>query len=162
VAIQYLLARFAWTIFAHSINFIQQGLKRTLCIYVGDGETSNKDFSGEQCRQLFISGPKSRSQSPRKRQRDALIAPPEEKEDNEEHVRGRRRRRSFSSSSRNSSFDEKLWATSQDTLPDPDTETESEDGTLNIRAGGERQPKRRCLVGPCGEPDTTSEFVVRV
>ncbi|KAF2740331.1 hypothetical protein EJ04DRAFT_572178 [Polyplosphaeria fusca] len=117
VAVQYLLARFAWTIFAQSINFIQQGLKRSLCIHVGDGETSIKDFTGDQCRQLFFSGPKSRSQSPRKRQRDTLIPPPEEEED-KEHFRGRARRRSFDSSSQKSSFNDKLWATSQDTVPE--------------------------------------------
>ncbi|KAF1958577.1 hypothetical protein CC80DRAFT_441077 [Byssothecium circinans] len=158
VAIQYLLARFAWTIFAQSINFIQQGLKRSLCIHVGDGETSIRDFSGEQCRQLFSSGPKSRSQSPRKRQRDAFVAPLEEEEDNEEHFRGRRRRRSFYSSWQDSSFDEKLWTTSQDTLPD--TDTENEDEALNIRAGGGRQSKRQCLVRPCGETDINSKSIV--
>lgn len=56
MAIQYLFARFAWTVFAQSINFVQQGLKRSLCIHVSDGETSAKEFSGEQCRQLFSSG----------------------------------------------------------------------------------------------------------
>lgn len=158
VAVQYLLARFAWTIFAQSINFIQQGLKRSLCIYVGDGETSIKDFSGEQCRQLFSSGAKSRSQSPRKRQRDTFAVPQEDEKDNEEHFRGRTRRRSFSSSSQDSSFDEKLWTTSQDTISD--TDTENGDDALSFRADGKRQSKRRCLAGRRGETPINSKYIV--
>lgn len=131
VAIQYLFARFAWTVFPQSINFVQQGLKRSLCIHVGDGETSIKEFSGEQCRQLFSSAPKSRSQSPRKRQRDTFAVPSEDEINNEEYFRGRMRRRSFSSS-QDSSIDEKLWTTSQDTIQD--TDTESDDDALSVRA----------------------------
>ena len=140
VAIQYILARFAWTVFAHSMNFIQYGLKRTLCIHIGDGETSTKDFSGEQCRQLFIPGSKSRSQSPRKRQRDTFVEPPGDG-DEEEHVRGRKRRRSFCSQSLGRSFDEKLWTTSQDTLSDSDTEIESDSSSTSEYTGGKTQPK---------------------
>jgi hypothetical protein len=158
VAIHYILARFAWTIFAQSINFIQQGLKRSLCIYIGDGETSIKDFSGEQCRQLFTSGPKSRSQSPRKRQCDTFVAPPEDEEGNEEHIRGRTRRRSFYSSSQESSFNERLWTMSQDTMPD--TDTENEDDALNIRTDGKRQSKRQCLTGRYDETDVNSKSIV--
>ena len=93
VAIQYVLARFAWAIFAQSVNFVQQGLTRRLCIYVGDGDTSIADLSGDQCRQLLSPGAKSRSQSPRKRQRDAFVALTGDWEDNreEEYFRGRRR-----------------------------------------------------------------------
>jgi len=123
VAIQHILARFAWTIFAQSIDFMQQGLKRRLCICI-DGETSVKDFSGEQCRQLLSSGPKSRSQSSRKRQRDASVVPPEGEEDIEEQFRGRTRRRSFYSQSQEYSFDEKLRTTPRNTTPDTDTENE--------------------------------------
>lgn len=93
VAIQYVLVRFAWAIFAQSVNFVQQGLTRRLCIYVGDGDTSIADLSGDQCRQLLSPGAKSRSQSPRKRQRDAFVALTGDGEDNreEEYFRGRRR-----------------------------------------------------------------------
>lgn len=122
VAIQYVLARFAWTIFAQSVNFVQQGLTRRLCIYVGDGNTSIADLSGDQCRQLLSPGAKSRSQSPRKRQWDAFVAPAGDEEDNgeEECFRGRKRQRSFDAPSQDSSFNEKLWTTSQETIPDTD------------------------------------------
>ncbi|KAK3216213.1 hypothetical protein GRF29_8g2618833 [Pseudopithomyces chartarum] len=141
VAIQYILARFAWTIFAHSMNFIQQGLKRTLCIHVGDGEISTKDFSGEQCRQLFTPGSKSRSQSPRKRQRDTFVEPPGDGDEDGEYIRGRKRRRSFCSRSLDRSFDEKLRTTSQDTLSDSDTEIECDNSSTSEYTGGEMQPK---------------------
>jgi hypothetical protein len=146
VAIQYVLARFAWTIFAQSVNFVQQGLKRRLCIYVGDGETSIADYSGDQCRQLLSSGAKSRSQSPRKRQRDAFVATAEDGEDNREgeYFRGRRRRRSFEASlSQDSSFDEKLWTTSQETITN--TDIDDNDDELANRDDAERHSKRRCL-----------------
>ncbi|KAH0565004.1 hypothetical protein GP486_001602 [Trichoglossum hirsutum] len=154
VAIQYILTRFAWTIFAQSINFVQQGLTRRLFIYVGDGETSIADFSGDQCRQLLSSGAKSCSQSPRKRQRDAFVAPARDGEDNreKEYVRGRRRRRSFGSSSQDSSFDEKLWTTSQETIPDTDID-DSNDGLGSCDDGAESQSKRQCVASPCDHND---------
>ena len=114
VTIQYILARFAWTIFAQSVNFMQQGLKRRLYIYVGDGETSIVDFLGDQCRQLLASGAKSQSQSPQKQQQDTYVAPAGDREDNreEQYFQGRRRWCSFGASSQDSSFDKKLWTTS--------------------------------------------------
>ncbi|KAF2194705.1 hypothetical protein K469DRAFT_725931 [Zopfia rhizophila CBS 207.26] len=137
VAIQYILARFAWTIFAQSVNFVLQGLKRRLCIYVGDGETSISDLSGDQCRQLLSSGAKSRSQSPRKRQRDAFAASAAGGEDvrEEEYFRGRRRRRSFDTS------------LSQDTVPD--TDIDKDDELDNCNDDVEPHSKRRCLASSC-------------
>lgn len=108
VAIQYILAQFAWTIFAHSINFIQQGLKRTLCIHVSNREISTKDFSEEQYRQLFTPGSKSQSQSPQKRQRDTFVEPPGDRDKDRKYTRGRKRRRSFYSQSLDQSFNKKL------------------------------------------------------
>ncbi|THW72350.1 hypothetical protein D6D19_06589 [Aureobasidium pullulans] len=70
VAPEYLFARFAWTVFAHSAQFLQQGVKRVLYI-VRDGETSEQEVNGDQCTQLYLSR-KSRSLSPSasKRKRD--------------------------------------------------------------------------------------------
>lgn len=144
VAVQYLLARFAWTVFAQSINFVQQGLKRSLYIHVGEDEMDIKEFSGEQCRQLFSPGPKSRSQSPRKRQRDTFVAPPEDKEENGESIRGRTRRRNTSFVSQGSRFSETLWNTSQDTISDTDSDKDSELDAVSHDA--ERPAKRRCQV----------------
>ncbi|KAH0282108.1 hypothetical protein M436DRAFT_78113 [Aureobasidium namibiae CBS 147.97] len=68
VAPEYLFARFAWTVFAYSAQFLQQGVKRVLYI-VRDGETSKQEVNGDQCTQLYLSR-KSRSLSPSKRKRD--------------------------------------------------------------------------------------------
>ena len=56
VAIQYVLARSAWTIFASCIYFLRQGLKQRLCNYVGEDEESITYVLGDQCRQLLSSG----------------------------------------------------------------------------------------------------------
>ncbi|XTI94387.1 hypothetical protein V2W45_1473570 [Cenococcum geophilum] len=142
VAIQYVLPRFAWTIFAQSVDFMQQGLKRRLCIYLGEGETSIADFSGDQCRQQLSLGFISRSRSPRKRQRDAFVAPAGHGEDNrednreEEYLRGRRRRRS-------------LWATSQDTISD--TDIDDNNNELDNCNDTERHSKRRYLSSLCNQ-----------
>jgi hypothetical protein len=68
VAPEYLFARFAWTVFAYSAQFLQQGVKRVLYIVI-DGETSEEEVNGDQCTQLYLSR-KSRSLSPSKRKRD--------------------------------------------------------------------------------------------
>jgi hypothetical protein len=68
VAPEYLFARFAWTVFAYSAQFLQQGVKRVLYIVL-DGETSEQEVNGDQCTQLYLSR-KSRSLSPPKRKRD--------------------------------------------------------------------------------------------
>lgn len=89
VATEYLFARFAWSIFAYSTPFLLNSLKRTLSLYV-DGEVKVVEYTGEQCRQ-FVTGAKSRSQSPRKRQRNIVQPGPED----DGEFRGRKRRRSF-------------------------------------------------------------------
>jgi len=69
VAPEYLFARFAWTVFAYSAQFLQQGVTRVLYI-VRDGETTSEhEVNGDQCTQLYLSR-KSRSFSPSKRRRD--------------------------------------------------------------------------------------------
>lgn len=113
VAVQFLFARFAWTIFAKSINFVTQGLRRTLCILTKDEDLKIQELTGDECKQ-FLTTPKSRSQSPRKRTRDDLITAIEEDEadiDFQESFRGRRRQRSFDISlSGASSFDSMGWS----------------------------------------------------
>ncbi|KAI9859116.1 MAG: hypothetical protein M1813_007072 [Trichoglossum hirsutum] len=145
VAIECVLARFAWTIFAQSVDFVQKGSTRRLCIHVGDGEISITEFSGDQCMQFLSSRAKSRSQNPRKRQRDISTSSPGDGEEDieKEYVQGRRRRRSFDSSLQESSFGEKLWTTSQETILD--TDIDDNDGELDsCDNGAERQSKRRC------------------
>ena len=148
VAIQYILARFAWTIFAQSVNFVLKGLQRRLCIYEDNGETSIVDYSGEQCRQLLALGAKSRSQSPRKRQRDASAASAGDGEDDEdkEYFRGRKRQRSVDVSLQDSSFNEKLWSTSQETIPDTDIDSNYDE--LDNRDDAGRHSKRQRLASP--------------
>ncbi|THY67591.1 hypothetical protein D6C86_10295 [Aureobasidium pullulans] len=68
VAPDYLFARFAWTVFAYSVRFLQQDIKRALYI-IPDGETSKQEVNGDQCMQLNLSR-KCRSLSPSKRKRD--------------------------------------------------------------------------------------------
>lgn len=60
ISIHYIFARFAWTMFAQSRHFMQQGLNLNLCVYTGNWETRIAKFSGDRCREL--SGFKSRSQ----------------------------------------------------------------------------------------------------
>ncbi|KAF2752374.1 hypothetical protein EJ05DRAFT_481332 [Pseudovirgaria hyperparasitica] len=129
VAVQYLFARFAWTVFAQLSNFLQQGLKRTLCTYAEDGEIRVAEFSGDQCKQIF--GGKSRSQSPRKRQRDVPIIPAVSEYDTWKHpscrrtsscdgTPGRKRVRCSSSSSRHSSIYSEFWGHSDHSGSDQD------------------------------------------
>jgi hypothetical protein len=68
VATEYLFARFAWTVFAYSAQFLQHGVTRILYI-VSDGNTSEKEVHGDQCIQLYSSY-KSRSLSTLKRKRE--------------------------------------------------------------------------------------------
>jgi len=99
VAPEYLFARFAWTVFAYSAQFLPQGVKRVLYI-VRDGEASEQEVNGDQCTQLYPSR-KSRSLSPSKRKRDDRGSVQEEgghdaeeqedKEEDEDRYRGRTR-----------------------------------------------------------------------
>ncbi|KAH0259396.1 hypothetical protein KCU71_g21237, partial [Aureobasidium melanogenum] len=68
VAPEYLFARFTWTVFAYSAQFLEQGTKRALYI-VHDGETSDQEVNADQCMQLYLSC-KSRSLSLSKRKRN--------------------------------------------------------------------------------------------
>ncbi|THV63719.1 hypothetical protein D6D28_10445 [Aureobasidium pullulans] len=68
VAPEYLFARFAWTVFAYSVQCLQQDIKRALYI-ARDGETSEQEVNRDQCMQLYLTH-KCRSLSPFKRKRD--------------------------------------------------------------------------------------------
>ncbi|THZ24314.1 hypothetical protein D6C89_05015 [Aureobasidium pullulans] len=68
VAPEYLFARFAWTVFAYSVQFLQQDIKRALYI-ARDGETSEQEVNRDQCMQLYLTH-KCRSLRPFKRKRD--------------------------------------------------------------------------------------------
>jgi hypothetical protein len=131
VAIQYILARFAWSIFALSVHFLQQGLPRRLCIYAGEGEMNIVDLSGDQCRQLLASRIKTRTRTPQKRNRNESLAPVmngEEENVEEEYSRSRSKRSSFHHpSSQNSFFNEKKWSPSPKTEQDTDIH-DDEDG----------------------------------
>lgn len=151
IAVEYLLARFAWTIFTHAVNFLQQGIGRRLVVCEEGGETRIADFSGDQCKQLSIAqGSKSRSQSPRKRQRDTSSKPTEEEDihtyDEEEALRGRRLKRSFESfaSISSSHYDqsteeESSWGT------DVDPEDENSDHCKHVTA----LPRRLHTIDTC-------------
>ncbi|THW79657.1 hypothetical protein D6D18_09279 [Aureobasidium pullulans] len=98
VAPEYLFARFAWTVFAYSAQFLQQGVKRVLYL-VRDGETSEQEVNGDQCTQLYLSR-KSRSLSPSKSKRDDRgfvqegehdAEEQEDEEEDEDRYRGRTR-----------------------------------------------------------------------
>ena len=71
VAVEYLFARFAWAVFTLAANFLQQGYGRMLVVRGENGEIRETESTGDQCRQFSLSqGTKTRSQSPRKRQRE--------------------------------------------------------------------------------------------
>ena len=174
VAIQHVLARFAWTIFAQSEEFIEQGLTRTLCTYIGDGRTKIADFSGDDCRQL-LRGTKSRSQSSRKRNRSGIVTPAEEEEEYKEgleegfeegfeddnsrveYERGRRKRRRFDWSSQSSDVNENVFTTSEETVTDTDPDTIDKNDEPPHDADVEREVKRRCLTRPSDGIDSTTK-----
>ena len=156
VSIQYVLARFAWTIFTLSVDFMRQGLSRKLCLYVVDEGTRIVDYSGDQCRQLLFSKAESRSQSSRKRQQSVFVtsAEDEDEDDNsrEEYERGRRKRRWFDSPWLGSSLSEKVLATSEEPSTSTNTETFDKDDESphdDDDDDVERQFKRRCLTSSC-------------
>jgi hypothetical protein len=55
VAIEYLFARFAWTIFTLSTIFLKQGYTRTLLIRGENGKLRKIKYTGDQCRKLLMS-----------------------------------------------------------------------------------------------------------
>ena len=108
VAIEFFLARFAWTIFGNLINFVTQGVLRRFRILDENGSADVKDYAGTACKDEFLYQGKARSKSPRKRQRDASAALKDDAENVEELTRGRKRRRSF---------DTLLWEEFSETRP---------------------------------------------
>ena len=97
ISVEYLFARFAWTIFDFLKPFLQQGQKRWICVAnVEASETCIREASGEETRQFTLRS-KSRSVSPRKRQHnDSEVLEELDYERAEQEPRGRRRKRSFS------------------------------------------------------------------
>lgn len=162
VAIQHILARFAWTIFTLSVKFMQKGLTRRLCVYVGDEGTRIADYSGDQCRELFFLRSKTRSQSSRKRQQIAFVTSAEDEDDNgkEEYARGRKKRRWFDFSSLGSSLSEKVLATSEESSTSTNTETFDKDDESTHDDDVERQLKRRCLASSCDDNDSTLKRIL--
>ncbi|TIA29107.1 hypothetical protein D6C78_10404 [Aureobasidium pullulans] len=84
ISLEYMFARFASTVFAYSAQFLQQGVKRALCI-VQDGEMTVEDFNEDQCIQLY------QSRKARKEQEFG------DEDENDRRRRGRPRLRSWSS-----------------------------------------------------------------
>ena len=103
MSIECFLARFAWTVFVQVMDFVLQEQERLLVIYE-DGKIVSKVYSGKECTKEFGPQPKSRSQSPRKRQRDgsAYTEPAVDLDELDtgfyEEDRGRRRKRSSATS----------------------------------------------------------------
>ncbi|THW63266.1 hypothetical protein D6D19_09669 [Aureobasidium pullulans] len=99
VAPEYLFARFAWTVFAYSVQFLQQDIKRALYI-ARDGETSEQEVNRDQCMQLYLTH-KCRSLRPFKRKRDDRCPAregdcdtEEQQDEDEDRHKGRARLRS--------------------------------------------------------------------
>lgn len=103
ISVEYLLARFAWSIFSYTAPFFAQGLDRILTL-VTAGASKTMELPGHQCKKMFAPPrSKSRSTSPQKRKRDDSIAEIDESDD--EPPRGRKRRRSFESTPSLTSFE---------------------------------------------------------
>lgn len=84
VARQFLLCRYALAIICRSV-FLDQGFSRNLVMVEG-GRTVAKSLSGDQCRALFSppSRAGSRSQSPKKRQRNGQDQEEQDEDDNDD------------------------------------------------------------------------------
>src|SRR4051794_13142871 len=123
------------------MNFVQQGLRRRLCMYIGDSETRTVDHTGEQRRQLLSSGAKSRKSEPSgsangmfwrlQREMGTVV-----KRIVMMHLRmrkisrGSKRRRSLEQSYQESSFQNEE-ITFQEPLSESDTDMEEEWGKYN-------------------------------
>ncbi|EJP61293.1 uncharacterized protein BBA_09768 [Beauveria bassiana ARSEF 2860] len=108
IAVEYLFARFAWTVLSSGM-FLHTGVSRRLItLRQEDGVSGVSDVSGEECRTLFapILGSKSCNNSPRKRVReDEEAADISEEDDDLDELddsdasvwdtRGRSRKRAF-------------------------------------------------------------------
>ncbi|KAM3426104.1 hypothetical protein NHJ13734_009660 [Beauveria thailandica] len=78
LAVEYLFARFAWTVLGQT-TFVRAGVARRLVLVGEDGRSHASDVSGKECRDGFLpalargkSRSQSRSHSPKKRTRDEL------------------------------------------------------------------------------------------
>lgn len=105
VAVEFVIARFAWAVFTLAHDFLGRGCGRTLMVRGEDGESKAKNYSSQQCMQLLRS--KSRSRSLKKRVRDDASMTNED-EDFDEGItavpeRGRLLKRSFKTFSTTSS-----------------------------------------------------------
>jgi HNH endonuclease len=103
IAMEFLFARFAWTIFPFATVFLNGGVQRELQVRDQDGYCSRK-FSEMQCREMARPG-RSRSMSPKKQKPETEGSQGEvQDEDNFfEGNRGRKRRRPSRLSSRSAS-----------------------------------------------------------
>ncbi|KAG9670166.1 hypothetical protein KCV03_g10336, partial [Aureobasidium melanogenum] len=149
VAPEYLFARFAWTVFAYSAQFLQQGVKRVLYI-VCDGETSEREVNGDQCTQLYLSR-KSRSLSPSKRKHDDRgcaqegecgTEGQEDEDEDEGRYRGRARLRSLTvlaaseaTESRSLLADDIPWLRDTSTITSDVEDPSPTNSSANPRAG---------------------------
>jgi len=108
IAIEFLFARFAWTIFSCLVTFLEAGVRRNLCI-VDEGNRVTGEVSSDRC--IFLAKQsKSRSISPKKRKPDDHQAG-EDEDLGEEGERGRKRWRYDASESSSSSSGRRSWNT---------------------------------------------------
>ncbi|KAL2349871.1 hypothetical protein BJ546DRAFT_897082, partial [Cryomyces antarcticus] len=68
LSVEFLFARFAWSMFSFVEGFLQARTERVLCVSIRDARPVIRDFSGDECLSFTRSKP-SRSQSPKKRER---------------------------------------------------------------------------------------------
>jgi hypothetical protein len=108
VAVEYLFARFAWTIFGLLTIFLNTGVQRTLRVRDDAGYTIKK-VSGSRCQEMAKQS-RPRSMSPKKRKQEIPDEMPGDMQENEgtdefEAKRGRKGRRSSPSPQRTSTSD---------------------------------------------------------
>lgn len=148
VSVECLFARFAWTVFAQS-TFLRQGVSRRLVLVEGeDGSSRIQDASGDKCRLIFAAqGVKSRSQSPKKRQRDDILEDLETY--SEEGSRGRKRQRSLdhNSSSFGSSFRDDCSTSEEDESGESHSDEQHRDGDEEFHYNISSLPKRQSVLG---------------
>ncbi|KAM3516325.1 hypothetical protein MY11210_000084 [Beauveria gryllotalpidicola] len=85
LAVEYVFARFAWTVLAQTC-FLEAGVPRRVVVRGKDGLPTARELSGTDCRIMFtprLARSKNRSQSPKKRVWDDTA---EDDEDNYDHV----------------------------------------------------------------------------
>ena len=149
IAVEYLFARFAWSVFTLAVNFLQQGFGRRLMVCGENGETRIIESTGDQCRQFSASrGTKSRSQSPRKPQRDVLDTTGAEDDlevcGSRMVSRGRTLKRSFDTYSNGSSY-HRDRSTSREFSDDTDIDLPDKSPSPNISLHLEKR-RSRCTI----------------